>query len=174
MRIEFFELIFGMIYISAGVAGLIPGALMPPPADAPALQVSLLYGHVLGIFPVNAVATALHMTLGVWGILAWRGEVRSTLYARSLAIVCAALAVIGLVPGMSTLFGLMPLYGNDVWLHGATAVVGAYFGWSSSVSLERRTRSGPDRREVTQPIPQDRRTGHPDRRLPGQVMEEKP
>jgi hypothetical protein len=114
------------------------------------------------------------MTLGVWGILAWRGVVKSTLYARTLAILCAVLAVIGLVPALSTLFGLMPLHGNDVWLHGATAVIAAYFGWSSSVSLERRARSTPDRREAPHPVPKDRRNGHPDRRLPGQVTEEKP
>ena len=174
MRIEIFELLFGMIYLSVGVAGLIPAALMPPPADAPALAVNVLYGYGLGVFPVNVLETALHLAVGVWGILGWRGVARSRGFARSLAVVAAALAVLGLIPGLNTLFGLMPLYGHDIWLHGVTAAVAAYFGWNPAVSLERRARPLGDRREQTVPVGKDRRTGHSDRRLPNQVIEEKP
>ena len=163
MRIEIFELLFGMIYLSAGVAGLMPAALMPLPADAPALAVNVLYGYALGLFPVNVLETALHLAVGVWGILGWRGVARSRGFARSLAVVAAALAVLGLTPALNTLF----------WLHGVTAAVAAYFGWSPAVSLERRARPLGERREQTVPVGKDRRTGHPDRRLPNQVIEEK-
>ena len=30
---------------------------------------------------------------------------------------------------MSGTFGLIPLHGNDVWLHGVLALAGIYFGW---------------------------------------------
>jgi len=33
------------------------------------------------------------------------------------------------VPPLWTLFGLVPLYGNDIWLHGLLAAIAAYFGW---------------------------------------------
>jgi hypothetical protein len=35
----------------------------------------------------------------------------------------------GLIPGLSTLFGLVPLFGHDVWLHALTAIIAAWFGY---------------------------------------------
>lgn len=40
-----------------------------------------------------------------------------------------ALAVMGLIPGLDTLFGLVPIFGHDVWLHAVTAAAAVYFGW---------------------------------------------
>jgi hypothetical protein len=37
--------------------------------------------------------------------------------------------VAGLVPGLNTMFGLVPLFGNDIWLHALLAGIAAYFGW---------------------------------------------
>jgi hypothetical protein len=37
--------------------------------------------------------------------------------------------VLGLIPATSTTFGYIPIWGNDVWLHGAVAAVAAYFGF---------------------------------------------
>jgi hypothetical protein len=34
-----------------------------------------------------------------------------------------------LIPPLDTLFGLTPLFGNDIWLHAALAVIAAYFGF---------------------------------------------
>lgn len=36
----------------------------------------------------------------------------------------------GLFPFSNTTFGLMPIYGNNVWLNGITAAIVAYFGFS--------------------------------------------
>ena len=33
--------------------------------------------------------------------------------------------VMGLIPGLNTTFGLVPLYGHDVWLHALTAAAAA-------------------------------------------------
>ncbi len=36
------------------------------------------------------------------------------------------------VPGLEptrTTFGLVPIYGHDVWLHAVLALIAAYFGW---------------------------------------------
>jgi hypothetical protein len=27
------------------------------------------------------------------------------------------------------MFGLVPLFGNDIWLHALLAIIAAYFGW---------------------------------------------
>ena len=160
-----------MVYLSIGLLGLSPAALTPPPADAPPTNFTLLYGYLLGLFPVNLLHTVAHLVIGVWGIVAWRGMVSPKVYARSLAIFCGVLAAIGLIPGMGTLFGILPIHGHVVWLYGATAAVAAYF-WRSVVDVERRTKA--DRREQVLPVPTDRRTSftdsaeRPDRRqLPG-------
>ena len=166
MRSSVFALFAGIAFLSAGLLGLMPAALIPPPADAPPLHFNLLHGDLLGLFPVNAVLSAVHLAIGFWGIVAWHGTVSPKGYARGLTIVYAVLAVMGLIPGLNTVFGLVPIYGHDVWLHGATAAVSAYFWWHASrAEPERRAHKDTDRREQIVPVPRDRRDGH-DRRLP--------
>jgi hypothetical protein len=46
-----------------------------------------------------------------------------------VAIIYAVLVVMGLVPALNTTFGLIPIHGNDVWLHALLAVIAAYFGF---------------------------------------------
>jgi hypothetical protein len=38
--------------------------------------------------------------------------------------------VMGLTPVLNTTFGLITLYGHDVWLHALLAIIAAYFGWA--------------------------------------------
>jgi hypothetical protein len=46
-----------------------------------------------------------------------------------VAIAYGLLIVLGLLPQTNTLFGFVPLHGNDVWLHILLAVPAAYFGF---------------------------------------------
>ena len=163
MRTTTFALIFGIAYLGAGVLGLIPAALLPPPADAPPTNLALLYGYLLGLFPVNILHSAVHMAIGIWGLAAWRGGFTSAkVYGRSLAILYGVLAVMGLIPGMNTLFGLLPLHGHDVWLHAGTAAIAAYFGWREEAQMERRQTN--ERRQRMLPVARERRFGLADRR----------
>src|SRR6195256_4500584 len=132
MRVETFALFSGVAYLAAGLLGLIPVALMPAPADAPPIHVTLFHGYLLGLFPVNVLHSAVHFAIGVWGIVAERGMASPKVYARSLAIFYGALAVMGGIPGLDTLFGLLPIHGHDIWLHAGTAALAAYFGWGSA------------------------------------------
>jgi hypothetical protein len=159
-------LFIGIAYLSIGVLGLIPAALMPPPADAPATRLTLLYGYLLGLFPVNVVHSVVHLAIGAWGIMAWRGMGSAKVFARALAVFYGALAVVGVIPGMNTLFGMLPIHGPDVWLHAGTAAVAAYFGWRTEVSVEHRASTTPDRREQMQPVVRERRSHPRDRRQP--------
>ena len=157
-----FALIFGIAYLGAGLLGLIPAALTPPPADAPPTHFTLLYGYLLGLFPVNILHSAVHIAIGAWGLMAWRGTASPLVFARSLALLYGALAVMGLIPGMSTLFGMLPMHGHDVWLHAGTAAIAAYFGWRSEVNVERRAMA--ERRQRMLPVARERRFGLADRR----------
>jgi hypothetical protein len=166
MRIATFALFLGLAYISAGVLGLVPAALLPAPADAPPTRYTALYGYLLGLFPVNALHSIVHLGIGVWGVVAWRRVASPKFFARVLAVFYGVLAVLGLIPGVNTLFGLLPIHGHDVWLHAGTALVAAYFGWRTEHEVERRAYPVPDRREHSVPVAHERRFGHGDRRLP--------
>jgi len=166
MRIATFALFLGLAYISAGVLGLVPAALQPAPADAPPTRYTALYGYLLGLFPVNALHTIVHLGIGIWGVMGWRRIASPKFFARATAIFYGLLAVLGLIPGVNTLFGLLPIHGHDVWLHAGTAIVAAYFGWRTENEVERRAYPAPDRREHSVPVAHERRFGHGDRRLP--------
>jgi hypothetical protein len=84
----------------------------------------------LGLFPVNILHNAVHILFGIWGLLACRALASAKLYARGVALIYAVLTVAGFVPGLDTLFGFVPLFGNDIWLHALLALVAAYFGWA--------------------------------------------
>ena len=173
MRTATFAFFIGVAYLAVGIIGMVPDALFPPPPEAPPTTFTVLYGYLFGLFPVNVLHSAVHLVIGALGIAAWQADhvfhrlTSPRTYARALAILYAALAVIGLIPGMNTLFGYLPLHGHDVWLHLGTAAVAGYFGWRAVVEVERRDADKVDRREQVLPVGHERRFGHSDRRIPG-------
>ena len=126
-----FALIAGIVYIVAGIAGFVPPLMRPVSPGAPPVSVTAFYGAVLGLFPANILHHLVHLAIGAWGLAASRTIGGSVAFAKTLAIVYAILGIMGLIPGLNTVFGLIPLFGHDVWLHLATAAVAAYFGWFS-------------------------------------------
>lgn len=168
MRAETFAFFIGIVYFGAGLLGLVPEALRMAPSDAPSTHVAVLHGYLLGLFPVNVVHSGVHVAVGLWGILAGRSIASPKIYARSLAIVFGVLAVMGAIPGLNTLFGLLPLHGHDIWLHGGTAAAAAYVGWHPAAWIERRASAAADRREKAAAVARERRSR--DRRLPGSEL----
>jgi hypothetical protein len=121
----------GVIYIVVGVLGFVP-RLLTSPADAPPLAVNQAYGYLFGLFPVNILHSLVHVAIGVWGVFAARTVPAARTYAASTAIIFGVLTVMGFIPRLNTVFGLIPLFGHDVWLHALTAIVAAYFGFGES------------------------------------------
>ena len=74
MRTATFALFAGIAYLSAGILGLVPEALMPAPPDAAATRVTALYGYLFGLFPVNVLHSAAHAAIGIWGLVAWQAD----------------------------------------------------------------------------------------------------
>ena len=126
--IKTFALIFGIIYVIAGISGFSPG-LTQHHADMPPIAVDSFYGRALGLFPVNILHNLVHLAIGAWGIVASRSVSGARLFGRGLAILYGLLAILGLIPATNTMFGLVPIYGHDVWLHAGTALIAAYFGF---------------------------------------------
>jgi hypothetical protein len=156
-------LIFGIVYLGLAILGMMPGVVTPIPPGAPQLRFDVMYGALFGLFPVNMLLTLVHLMMGAWGLGAFMGWSQTGFYARSAAMIFGVLGVIGLVPALNTLFGLMPLYGHDVWLHLATAAVAAFVGWRQETG-ERRNLAGERRRASRAPIANERRQGMYDRR----------
>lgn len=133
-----FALILGIVYLLAGVLGFIPALLSPPHQD-PRLALDANYGYLLGLFPVNIMHNLVHLAVGVWGLAGSRSYGAALAFARGLAILYGVLAIFGFIPGLSTLFGLAPLYSHDIWLHALTAIAAAYFGWGPPSHPQKRT-----------------------------------
>ena len=165
MKTSTFALLAGIAYLAAGLLGLVPAMLVPPPSDAPPAAFTLLYGYLLGLFPVNVIHTALHLAIGVWGIAAWRGATSPAMFARGVALLYGALTILGMMPVFNTLLGWIPIHGHDVWLHGVSAAIAAYFGWRGEVPLAERRTGRLDRRHRIQPVISERRLGAADRRF---------
>ena len=129
MTTRAFALTIGIVFLAIGVLGFVPGLVTPAPEQAPNVAITAYYGYLLGILPVNYFANLAHMAMGAWGIAASRAEGGSRAYARTIAVISGALAIVGMIPALNTLFGLMPVYGKDVWLHAIVAIAAAFFGW---------------------------------------------
>jgi hypothetical protein len=123
-----FAMILGAIYVIVGVAGFVP-AFLTAPAGGPTLRLDQGYGYLFGLFPVNYLHSVVHLAVGVWGLLAARTFDAARTFSASIAIIFAVLTVMGLIPVLDTTFGLIPLFGHDIWLHALTAIVAAYFGF---------------------------------------------
>ena len=135
-------LVFGVVFIVVGLSGFFPA---PPPLGAPPLAFDHGHGLALGIFPVNTVHNIVHLLFGVLGIAASRGALMAARgYFQLVTVAYTALAVLGLIPATQTTFGLVPIWGADVWLHAAIAVVAAYFGFAARIPTMQRVCRGND------------------------------
>lgn len=115
-------MLFGVVFLLVGILGFtVPGGMsMGDAANAPKL---------LGLFPVNVLHNVVHLLFGVWGLAAARSFAGAQLYCKAGGVIYLVLAVCGLV--IPTTFGLIPIGGNDVWLHAALGLVLAGAGFTA-------------------------------------------
>lgn len=128
MALRYFAVLYGAVFLLVGAIGFFDAVLQQPPS-APELAVGAGFGLLFGLFPVNVLHNVVHLLFGVWGVIAFAKWAAARLYARSVAVIYLAFAVMGLIPVLQTTFGLVPLYGHDVWLHALLGGVAAVFGW---------------------------------------------
>lgn len=115
-------MLFGVVFIVVGALGLFTsGGMQMGDVNNPA--------KLLGLFPVNVLHNVVHILFGVWGIAAARSFSGAATYCKTGGIIYLVLAVLGLVA--PTTFGLIPIGGNDIWLHCVLGVVLAGVGFTA-------------------------------------------
>lgn len=124
VRLRGYPAVLGGLLIVLGIAGFVP-ALLVSGAEVHPLAIDTPHDQLFGLFPVNALDNILHVLLGAWGLYAAQRRASSVLYARVTTGIFALLTLLGFVPFTD----ILPLYGNDIWLHGLMTLVAAYFGW---------------------------------------------
>ncbi len=126
--VQRFAQIFGAIYLLVGILGFIP-PLIEPKLPGVALGIPALSGFLIGLFAINWLHSVAHLAIGAAGLASYRSPVGARSYALALGVVYLLLFLLGLIPGLNTVFGLLPLFGADVILHLLTALIafGAYF-----------------------------------------------
>jgi hypothetical protein len=130
MSTRTFALLFGLVFLAVGALGFVPGMTHAPDAGHNVTMTNG-YGNLLGLFPVNMLHNVVHILFGLWGLAASRSAAGAVTYAKGVAVIYALLTVLGLITATETTFGYIPIYGNDVYLHGALALIAAYFGFAN-------------------------------------------
>lgn len=134
MSARYFSLVLGIIFILVALMGFTGIRVTHPAVDAHAqhLSVHAEHGYVMGLFPVNVVHNLVHLLSGVVGVIAFRRLDWSRVFCRVLAVMYGLVTLMGICPDprINTFFGLMPIHGNDVWLHAVITIAAAYFGWA--------------------------------------------
>lgn len=138
MSLKTFALVYGVAFLLIGASGFVPG--LSPAHSHPDLAVQAGSAMALGLFPVNILHNLFHLAFGLWALVASRGVAGARGYGKAVSIIYGLLTVMGLIPATDTTFGLVPIYGNDVWLHALLAGVAAYFGFVHREPGEARTR----------------------------------
>jgi hypothetical protein len=106
--------VFGVVYVLAGIVGFF--------MDSP----------LFGLFEVNALHNIVHIVLGavlLYGAMSTAAAIQAN---RGVGAVLVILGILGFISAEG--FGLVPLGGNDIWLHLASGVIllaGGFMGESA-------------------------------------------
>jgi hypothetical protein len=114
-------MVFGVVFLLVGVLGLLVPDGMGMEADNAAAP------RVLNLFPVNLLHNIVHIAFGVWGVVASRRWSAARMYCRVGAVIYAVLVLLAFID--RTTFGLVPIGGNNIWLHALLAAGLGYFGF---------------------------------------------
>lgn len=129
-------LALGIIFLLLGIVGFIPGFLTIPAESLNTGGISLDadsfyakgFGYIFSAFPTNLMHNIVHLLVGILGIVsATTGNAK--LYNRGFAIAYIGIAVMGLIPVAKTTFGLMPIFGNNVWFNALSGAIAGYYGF---------------------------------------------
>lgn len=110
--------LFGVVFILVGVIGFFSGSM------------NMTTGMELGLFPVNIVHNLVHILIGVWGLSAARTSSGATAFCKQAGVLYLLLAILGFIPAATDMLAnIVPIGGNDRFLHLVLGVILMYFGF---------------------------------------------
>jgi hypothetical protein len=116
--------VFGVVFVIIAILGFIaPGGMNMQPTD-PATS-----AQAMGIFPVNLLHNIVHLLFGLWGLAASRSWPGSVSFLKTGGIIYAVLTILGFVAPDG--FGMVPLGGNDIWLHAVLGIAMLAIGFTA-------------------------------------------
>ncbi len=135
MTARTFAALCGVLYLGLGVAGFVPAFWER--SSGPPLSIKVFQASLFGIFAVNIIMSMMHLVLGLWAAMSANNRYSALMFTRAGSILLLLLGIVGLIPiaDVKTLYGTVPLYGNNVWLHLATAAVGAIVAYRPGYEL---------------------------------------
>jgi hypothetical protein len=110
--------VFGVVFLLVGILGFVPGVAQG--------------GMLLGLFPVNILHNLVHLVFGAWGLAASKSFGGAKAYCQIAGVIYILLAVVGKIEPEP--LGLVPIGGNDVWLHAGLGVVLSLVGFTAKDS----------------------------------------
>lgn len=131
MKIRTASLALGVLFLLLGLVGFVSGfTFIPGATDSPINAFpSPGYGYIFGLFPTNYFHNAIGILVGLWGIAGFTSLGGAIAFLQIFTLVYGAQAILGLFPFTNTFFGMMPLYGNNVWFSVLTAGIAYYYGF---------------------------------------------
>jgi hypothetical protein len=131
-----FSLIFGIVFLAAGVLGFVPGIttnlgdISFAGSDSPS--------ELLGIFQVSVLHNIVHLLFGIAGVALARTAESAKSYLLVSGVLYVVLFLFGLVIGQNDA-NFVPVNNADDWLH-LILGIGLLAGWYASRGSEAMSR----------------------------------
>jgi hypothetical protein len=121
--VQMVALIFGAIYLVAGVLGFLPflGG-----------SYTMTNHALLGLFNINLLHNVVHIVIGIAGLAAAASVANSRTFCQVVGVILLLLGVLGVF--VANPLGLLNIGGLDIALHLVSGAVLAYFGFAAPVS----------------------------------------
>jgi hypothetical protein len=129
METRLYSLGLGIAYAILGAVAFVPALYTAAPASAPRVDITTSYGYLFGVFPVNAVHDGVIIFLGLVGILASARLASARYYCMVMFLLNGAATVMGFLPQADTVWGTLPLFEADTWVHAAVSILSGYFAF---------------------------------------------
>lgn len=115
-----FAAIFGVIYTLIGILGFIPSLVTN--------------GALLGVAPINTLHNVVHLVIGLAGLGMSRSDANAATYCKLFGIILLLLGIVGFTTIIPA--NVVPLGGNDRWLHLVTGLLLVFAGFSSPAAAK--------------------------------------
>lgn len=121
--VQMVALLFGAIYLAAGVLGFLPflGG-----------SYTMTNHALLGIFDINLLHNLVHIVIGIAGLAAAASVANSRTFCQVVGVILLLLGVLGVF--VAKPLGLLDIGGLDIALHLVSGAVLAYFGFAAPIS----------------------------------------